>query len=117
MARNAATAPPSAPPELRLALTTVSTRDQALNLAERLIERRLAACVQLQAIESVYRWEGQVQQEAEWRLLIKTTAAHWTALCELLAAEHPYALPALLALPVSEAEPRFADWLRLSLAP
>lgn len=98
-------------------LTTVSTRDQARVLAERLIETRLAACVQLQAIESVYRWDGQIQQEGEWRLLIKTSAAHWPALRDLMAAEHPYALPALLALPVSEAEPRFADWLRQSLAP
>lgn len=117
MAPDSRTAPRSAAPELRIALTTVSTREQAQTLAERLIETRLAACVQLQAIESVYRWEGQLQLEPEWRLLIKTTAAHWTALCELMAAEHPYALPALLALPVSEAEPQFADWLRQSLAP
>lgn len=98
-------------------LTTVSTREQAQTLAQRLIEAHLAACVQLQAIDSVYRWEGQIQQEPEWRLLIKTSAAHWAALCDLVTAEHPYALPALLALPVSEAEPRFADWLRQGLAP
>ena len=76
----------------------MGSREQALQLARAAIEARLAACVQLQAIESIYRWDGAIQQQAEWRLLLKTDARHADALQALLRQQHPYALPALLEL-------------------
>jgi len=95
----------------------VASREQALQLARQLIDARLAACVQLQAIESVYRWDGSVQQAPEWRLLIKSSAAAWPRLQAFLQAQHPYELPALLALRPSDVEPGFAAWVAGELAP
>ncbi|MBH9577330.1 divalent-cation tolerance protein CutA [Inhella proteolytica] len=94
------------------ALTTVSKREQAEALAHHLVEQGLAACVQLQAIESVYRWQGAVQQEPEWRLLIKSTQARWAELQAAVLAQHPYALPALVAWPLPEGNAPFQDWVR-----
>ena len=59
---------------LWLAMTTVGSAAQARELAQAVVQARLAACAQISAIESVYRWQGEVLQEAEWRVLFKTTA-------------------------------------------
>lgn len=95
---------------LSLVLTTVSTRQQAQTLARQMVAQRLAACVQLHAIDSVYRWQDAMQEESEWRLLLKTTAAQAPALMQALRAAHPYAQPALLHLP-ARAAPDFAAWV------
>lgn len=94
------------------ALTTVSTRAQAEALARQLVEQGLAACVQLQAIESIYRWQGAVQQEGEWRLLIKSTQARWEALRAAVLQQHPYELPALVAWPLPLVHGEFQDWVQ-----
>ena len=65
---------------LWLAMTTAGSAVQARELARFAVQARLAACAQISVIESVYRWQGQVQQEAEWRVLFKTTARAWPAL-------------------------------------
>ncbi|MDO5288782.1 MAG: divalent-cation tolerance protein CutA [Pseudomonadota bacterium] len=95
---------------LSLVITTVSTRQQAQALARDMVAKRLAACVQLQAIDSVYRWQGAVQEDSEWRLLLKTTAQQAPALMQALRAAHPYALPALLHL-TAHATADFAAWV------
>lgn len=100
---------PAAPP--LLVVTTVATREQALALARAMVERRLAACAQWTAIESVYRWQGQVEQEPEFRLLFKTGAEHYPALEAALRAEHPYTLPAIHALATDRAEAAYAEWV------
>ena len=64
---------------LWLAMTTVGSAAQARELAQAAVQARLAACAQISAIESVYRWQGEVLQEAEWRVLFKTTARAWPA--------------------------------------
>ncbi len=92
-------------------VTTVGTRDDALRLARALVDQRLAACVQVSAIDSVYRWDGQVQQDAEHRLVIKTTSARLEAAEQAVRALHPYALPALHALPLQRVDPAYADWV------
>jgi periplasmic divalent cation tolerance protein len=98
------------PAALCLILTTVATREDAQRLAHAMVEQRLAACAQISAIESVYRWDGALQCEPEWRLLFKTTEAARTALQAALLAAHPYELPAIVALPM-EAQAAFADWV------
>ncbi|MFT3778648.1 MAG: divalent-cation tolerance protein CutA [Ottowia sp.] len=98
-------------------LTTVATRADADCLARRMVEQRLAACAQVSAIDSVYRWQGAVQAEGEFRILFKTTAARWPALERALRAGHPYELPAIVALPCSEALPAFAAWVHAECAP
>jgi periplasmic divalent cation tolerance protein len=102
---------------LLLALTTVATQAQAQALAQSLVQQRLAACVQLQGIESFYRWDGAVQQALEWRLLIKTTRDAWPALEAAVLAEHPYDTPALLAWPSDRVHPAFAAWVQAEVDP
>ena len=94
-----------------LVVTTVATREQALALGRAMVERRLAACAQLTAIESIYRWQGQVEQEPEFRVLFKTQTEHYPALEAALRAEHPYTLPAIHALTTDRAEPAYAEWV------
>ena len=97
--------------DLLAVLTTTATRDDALRIARALVEQRLVACAQLSAIESVYRWDGAVQQEPEWRLLLKTTAARWPEVEAAIRAIHPYELPAIVALPVAAASGDYGDWV------
>jgi len=97
--------------DLTLILTTVATRADADRLARAMVDQRLAACAQISAIDSVYRWQGALQAEGEFRLLFKTTAARASALQAALRAQHPYELPAIVALPCSGALPEFAHWV------
>jgi periplasmic divalent cation tolerance protein len=102
---------------LTVVLTTVDSTETAARIARTLVEQRLAACVQISPIQSVYRWEGEVHSDPELRLLIKTTRARYPALAEALGAMHPYALPVIMALPVKEVPPDVADWVRAETAP
>ena len=97
--------------QILLVLTSVATHADAERLARAMVEQRLAACAQISAIDSVYRWQGALQREAEFRLLLKTTVARYPALQAALRAQHPYELPAIVALPCADALPEFADWV------
>ncbi len=103
--------------KILLVLTTVATQADAQVLARSMVEQRLAACAHIEAIDSVYRWQGAVQQEGEWRLLLKTTAARYPALEAALRAQHPYELPAIVAVPCAHALPAFADGVATEVAP
>lgn len=95
-----------------LVFTSITGADAAQALAEALIELRLAACVQIETIRSVYRWQGQICHGEEQRLLIKTRRALWPALQQAILARHSDTLPALYALEPAEMLAPFADWLR-----
>lgn len=99
-------------PALVALVTTVGSADDARRLADAAIAQRLAACVQVEAIESVYRWQDAVQHDAEWRLWFKTTAAALPALRAWLRSAHPYQLPASFVLGLSDPSPDFADWVQ-----
>lgn len=92
-------------------VTTVATQDDARRLARALVEQRLAACAQISAIESVYRWQGAVQQEPEQRVLFKTVRERYDEVAAALRALHPYELPAIHALALAEVDPAYADWV------
>lgn len=91
--------------------TTVGSREAALKLAHAAVEGRLAACVQITPVDSVYVWQGAVQQEGEFRLMFKTTAHARDALVRRIEALHPYQLPALYALPVAACSADYAAWV------
>ncbi len=95
-----------------LVATTVATREQALALAREMVERRLAACAQITAIESIYRWQGAVEHEGEFRLLFKTQASAYGRLEAALRARHPYELPAIHAIATTQADAAYAEWVR-----
>lgn len=109
----AGTAPPVAVVQVE---TTVATREQALALARALVTGRLAACAQVDAIESIYRWDGKVCTEAEWRVTLKTTRERGADLVAAIRARHAYALPQILLTP-ADATADYGRWVAASVAP
>ena len=96
-------------------ITTVGDEEQALLIARELVARRLAACVNvLPGIRSVFRWQGQIQRDTEYLLLVKTLAAEQEAVAAAIRELHSYELPEILVIPVG-AEERFLAWIRDSL--
>ncbi len=97
-------------------MTTIDDPDAAGRIARALVERQLAACVQISKIRSVYRWEGAIEEESEFRLLIKTTRDRYPEVESLIRALHTYELPAVVALHVCEASAEYVDWVESSCA-
>ena len=96
----------------RIVLTTMSAKDAAEKLAQQLVERRLAACVNIVVpIRSIYRWEQKVHNEEEYLLLIKTTAEQASHLQAALKGLHPYDLPECLQLAVHGGSGDYLAWL------
>ena len=92
--------------------TTVASTADGRKLARELVERRLAACVQLDAIEaSVYRWEGRLCEDGEVRLTIKTTGSRVPELQAHFTRSHPYAVPQFTAWPCRAGD-AYAQWVR-----
>ncbi|HSV46199.1 MAG TPA: divalent-cation tolerance protein CutA [Ramlibacter sp.] len=92
--------------------TTLASLPDARRLAQLLLERRLAACVQIEpGLVSLYRWQDRLCEEPEVRLVIKTRPECEAALLALFAEHHPYDVPQFLAARV-RASPAYAQWLR-----
>ncbi|MEM9709211.1 MAG: divalent-cation tolerance protein CutA [Pseudomonadota bacterium] len=91
--------------------TTIHTEEGAEALARAAVEQRLAACVHIEEIRSVFRWEGAVQDEPEFRLLFKSTEAAFDALAALILEKHPYDEPALWSLPMGQGSASFYRWI------
>lgn len=99
-----------------LVLTTAASKDEAHKIARALVERRLAACVNIvPGVESVYRWQSAVESAQEWLLIIKTTALDPVrdAIQEL----HSYQLPECIAIPIEGGSAEYLAWLGDSVAP
>lgn len=92
-------------------LVTVDTQEVAQEIAGALVSDRLAACVNLYPIHSVYTWEGKVEQAAEWQLVIKTDLALFTKIADLLDMLHPYEVPEMLALPIQQGSAPYLAWM------
>ena len=95
-----------------LVLCNTPDADCAAQIAQTLVERRLAACVNILApCQSVYRWQGKIEHAAEVPLLIKTTRARYAELQATLAEAHPYELPEIIAVPLHEGLPAYLAWV------
>jgi periplasmic divalent cation tolerance protein len=96
---------------LIVVMTTVAAESDGETLAEKLVEARLAACVQiLPAMTSIYRWEGEIQRESEHLLLIKTLAERYDELESFLLANHPYEVPEVVALEADRVSQGYLDF-------
>ena len=95
-----------------LILTNLPDAASAEKLARALIENRAAACVNVLApCHSIYRWQGAVEMAAEVPLLIKSTAANYPLIEEMVRAQHPYDVPELIAIPITHGLPAYLAWL------
>ena len=98
--------------ETRIVLTSVGLLEKAEEIAGILVERRLAACVNIVGpIRSVYRWKGKVEREQEYLLLIKTTAERASAFDGVFAELHAYELPERIELAIEGGSQAYLDWL------
>ena len=93
-------------------VTSVGTEEQALEIAQRLVESQLAACVNiLPGVRSVFRWKGKVQHEGEFLLMIKTLEKNFERVRQVLKELNAYELPEILGFPASHADEAFAAWV------
>ena len=93
--------------------TTCACQETARELARKLVDERLAACVQITGpIESVFRWEGQVRSDQEWLCTIKSLEALAERLIEFITIHHPYDVPEILIQPVLACSASYASWVR-----
>lgn len=96
----------------RLVFTTCGSLEEARSIAQTLVERHLAACVNIAPqVESVFRWHGEVETAAEWLLVIKTTAEAFDRLRETLTELHAYELPECIAIAIEEGSAAYLDWI------
>jgi periplasmic divalent cation tolerance protein len=97
--------------------STCGSEEEAGQLARKLVEARLAACVNvITQIRSFYRWKGKIEDSAEFLLVIKTSRDLFDKLRAALEAAHSYELPEVLALPVVEGSPQYLAWMDSELA-
>jgi periplasmic divalent cation tolerance protein len=102
--------------DIVLVFTTLGADADATTFGRTLVDERLAACVNvLPPMVSVYRWKGQVEQDREQQLIIKTTSDRLAPLQARLRQLHPYELPELLVLPVVGGSEPYLAWLRDSV--
>jgi periplasmic divalent cation tolerance protein len=96
---------------------TAGSEAEAEKIARALVEEQLAACVNiLNPIRSIYRWQGQVADDREWLLLIKTRAERFAAVESRVKALHSYQVPEVIALPIVAGAEGYLRWLRESVS-
>lgn len=92
-------------------LTTIGSLDEARALARTIVERKLAACAQVSVIESVYAWQGAIENDQEHRILFKTTADCYEPLEAAIRELHPYDVPAITGFEMSRVFEPYAEWV------
>ena len=96
----------------KIILSTTGSREEAQKIARALVERKLAACVNIVGpIESVYRWQGAVETSEEFLLIIKTTAAAYVQVRDLIRLLHSYELPECVELSIEDGLPQYLEWI------
>jgi periplasmic divalent cation tolerance protein len=99
-------------------LSTCGSEQEAFKIAQLLVERRLAACVNVApAIRSFYRWQGKVESGSEWLLLIKSSRGLFDSVSRAIEAAHSYEVPEVIAIPIVAGSPNYLEWLRSSILP
>lgn len=101
----------TAPSRFCVVTTTCETEAAARSLAVSLLKARLAACVQILPIRSLYTWQGEMREEAEALLLIKAKSADWPALEAAIRAAHSYEVPEILRIDVAAGHAPYLDWI------
>ena len=98
--------------ETRLIYITAADAEEARKIGRLLVEERLVACANvLGRIDSIYRWEGAIQEDAEVALIAKTTASLVSRVVERVSAVHSYSCPCVVALPIADGNPAFLNWI------
>lgn len=98
--------------EALLVLSNVPDIQTAEVIARRLLQQRLAACVNiLPAVSSMYRWKDSIEEAGEVTMLIKSTREHYAEIERVIGALHPYDVPEIIAIPISAGLPAYLSWI------
>ena len=98
--------------KITLVMTSVGTEQQAVEISEELIARRLATCINIvPCLRSIYRWKGKVCEDTEYLLLVKTPKRLFDRASEAIREFHSYELPEILGFPITAAEANFHRWI------
>ncbi len=96
----------------RIVLTTTGSKEEASKIAHALVERRLAACVNVVGpIESLYRWQGAIEDAREWLLIIKTSAAQFENVRDAIRELHSYELPECIEMAIEDGSAGYLNWI------
>ncbi len=96
----------------KIVLTTAGSHEEGQRIAHALVERRLAACVNLVGpIESVYRWKDDIESAQEWMLFIKTTASVFDEVRDVIRELHSYELPECIEVSIENGSEAYLDWI------
>ena len=99
-----------------LVLTTASSKDEARKIAHTLVERLLAACVNIvPQVGSIYRWEGEVEEAEEWLLIIKTTRPAFERVRDAIKELHSYDVPECVCVSIEEGSVEYLSWIGQSV--
>ena len=98
-----------------IVVTTVADPETARIIARALVEQRLAACVHIDEIDSVYRWDGRINEDKEWRVMAKTHHTFAVRVRAAIHALHPYDLPSLVSIDLHDVDPDYAAWIDQSV--
>ena len=102
--------------DAKIVLTTTGSQEEARKIARALVDRRLAACVNIiPQVESIYRWQGKVEDAHEWLLLIKTTTAAFERVRDAIRELHSYDLPECISFSVEDGSSAYLDWISESV--
>lgn len=94
-----------------IVLTTCDDRALAKLIARTLVEKKLAACVQIVPIDSVYAWAGKIEEAAELLLLCKIKRADYAAVAASILAQHTYTTPEIVEIPIEAGSPDYFAWI------
>lgn len=97
-------------------MTTTDSLDEARAIAAALVERKLAACVQISSIQSYFTWQGSVQNDEEFRVLAKTTEPRYPDVEAAILELHSYDLPAIVAFDFTQSYGPFSEWVANSVS-
>ncbi len=100
--------------DFAIVVTTLPSEEEALKLADKLVESQLAACVHITPIRSLYRWEGKTEIAEEYKLEMKTRREHFDAIVRFLNTYHPYDIPEILLLPIESTSQAYGQWIMRS---
>jgi periplasmic divalent cation tolerance protein len=104
--------------ETYLVITNMPDRESAARLARALVDKRLAACINiLSPCRSLYRWKGAVENAEEFPMLIKTSRNRYPELEAAIRAGHPYELPEIIAVPLAAGLPAYIEWVEAETRP
>jgi len=100
----------------QLVICTCPDKNSASSIAENIVAQRLAACVNiLPGIQSIYQWQGNVESAQEYLMLIKSHRDKFSALQNSIVSMHPYEVPEIIALDISQGFPEYLNWLGSSI--